>query len=186
VIVNLQPTIFDVDASISIHGEIDDVFRSLMMQLAMPVPAFQLTRWIRVQQRTRHNRDELEVRVGGVMDEEEGADTIALFKQVSFVSDTWSRLQRWLLNDEKCAFLSCLIIWFSLCPAVDCSEGRSFRSYESLRLFLRCRILSRLGRGDLRHRRAQPDPTDDRCETGVQYHQGGDADTVAVHGSSAR
>ena len=91
VLINLQPTRLEPRVSLSIHGLIDDVFRRLMprLGLAKSIPSsFILRRFVRVQQRLRggRNSNELEVRVGGLVGPEEGAGTIALFKDVVVVS----------------------------------------------------------------------------------------------------
>ena len=99
--VNLQLTAIEHDVTLSIHAEIDTVFRMLMpllasidsspsplrLRLSPPSEApFILHRWVRIEQRVLPLSlgGELKVTVGGVM----GADscqTIVLFKGVDVV-----------------------------------------------------------------------------------------------------
>ena len=46
VIVNLQKTPLDKDASLIIHSKIDDMFEILMKKLNMQIPKFKLKRWV--------------------------------------------------------------------------------------------------------------------------------------------
>ena len=48
VIVNLQKTPLDKDASLIIHSKIDDMFEILMKKLNMQIPKFKLKRWVKL------------------------------------------------------------------------------------------------------------------------------------------
>jgi len=43
---NLQKTVLDEQASLVIHCKLDDLFNRLMAKLELPIPSFQLDRWI--------------------------------------------------------------------------------------------------------------------------------------------
>jgi hypothetical protein len=83
--VNLQLTAVERCMDVSIHARIDDAMRLVMQELQIPVPepaTFQLTRFVRIEQRLQH---EIEIRVGGVTDLQPNAETVAMIKKVELV-----------------------------------------------------------------------------------------------------